>query len=213
MTQAAAAELTLYSNPQSRGLIAQWMLAEVGRPYALVNLDYGTTMKAPDYLAINPMGKVPALVHRPAGTDEPQVVTEAAAICAYAAHAFPDAGLLPDPGDAAAYFRWMFFCAGPVEAAIMDRHMKVEISDEQKIMVGYGRYEEAVAALENAMPTGAGWVAGARFTAADVYVGATVSWGLQFGTLPDRPGFRAYSERLAERPAYTKVFADLPAGT
>lgn len=204
-------ELTLYSNPQSRGLIAQWMLAEVGRPYALVNLDYGTTMKAPSYLAVNPMGKVPTLVHHVDGDD--RVVTEAAAICAYLADAFPEAGLLPDAAGRAAYFRWLFFTAGPIEAAIMDRHMKVEVSEEQKVMVGYGRYDEAVAALEGAMPAGDGWIAGDRFTAADVYVGSSVSWGLQFGTLPDRPAFRAYCERLKLRPAYGQLFPENPGGT
>ena len=199
------ADLTLYTNPQSRGMMAHWMLAELGEPFALVNLDYGTTMKAPAYLAINPMGKVPALVHQLEGRD--LVVTETAAICAYLAEAFPHAGLLPDAAGRAAYFRWLFFCAGPVEAAIMDRHLKVEISDEQKVLVGYGRYDDAVAALESAMPAGDGWIAGDRFTAADVYVGATVSWGLEFGTLPERPAFRAYHDRLKQRPAYAQVFA------
>ncbi len=201
--------LTLYSNPQSRGLIAQWMLAELGQPYDLVNLDYGMSMKAPDYLAINAMGKVPALVHEVDG--DRRVVTEAAAICAYVAEAFPEAGLLPDAKGRAAYFRWMFFAAGPVEAAIMDRHMQVEVSDEQKMMVGYGRYDEAVAALEGAMPAGEAWIAGDRFTAADVYVGSTVDWGIKFGTLPDRSGFRAYAERLRARPAYAQVFPQAPA--
>lgn len=196
-------ELTLYSNPQSRGMIAHWMLEELGRPYEIVTLDYGTTMKAPDYLAINPMGKVPALVHHAGDGD--RVVTEAAAICAYLAETFPEAGLLPDGKGRAAYFRWLFFAAGPVEAAIMDRHMQVEVSDEQKMMVGYGDYDAAVAVLEGAMPRGEDWIAGARFTAADVYVGSTVSWGLQFGTLPERPGMRAYAERLKARPAYQKV--------
>jgi glutathione S-transferase len=201
--------LTLYSNPQSRGLIAQWMLAELGQPHEVVTLDYGTTMKAPDYLAINPMGKVPALVHEVAG--ERRVVTEAAAICAYVAEAFPEAGLLPDAAGRAAYFRWMFFAAGPLEAAVIDRQLKVEVAPEQRMMVGYGSYDDAVAALEGAMPTGAGWIAGARFTAADVYVGSAVDWGIKFGTLPARPGFLTYAERLRQRPAYRQVFPDDPA--
>lgn len=196
-------ELTLYSNPQSRGMIAHWMLEELGKPYEVVTLDYGTTMKAPDYLKINPMGKVPALVHHAGDGD--RVVTEAAAICAYLADAFPDAGLLPDARDRAPYFRWLFFAAGPVEAAIIDRHLKVEVAPEQKMMVGYGDYDAAVTALEGAMPTGEGWIAGGRFTAADVYVGSAVVWGLEFGTLPERPGMRAYAERLKARPAYQKV--------
>lgn len=204
------AALTLYTNPQSRGMIAHWMLEELGQPFDIVNLDYGTTMKAPDYLAINSMGKVPALVHEV--ECRALVVTEAAAICAYVAEAFPQAGLLPDAAGRAAYFRWLFFCAGPMEAAIMDRHLKLEVSDEQKTMAGYGSYDDAVAALEGAMPQGDGWIAGDRFTAADVYVGSTVSWGLQFGTLPERPGFRAYFERLKVRPAYLQVFPDMPTG-
>lgn len=196
-------ELTLYSNPQSRGMIAHWMLEELGRPYEIVTLDYGTTMKAPDYLAINPMGKVPALVHHAADGD--RVVTEAAAICAYLADAFPDAGLLPDAKGRAPYFRWLFFAAGPVEAAVIDRHLKVEVAPEQKMMVGYGDYDAAVTALEGAMPTGESWIAGERFTAADVYVGSAVVWGLEFGTLPERPAMRAYAERLKARPAYLAV--------
>lgn len=200
------AELTLYSNPQSRGLIAQWMLEELGRPYEMVTLDYGTTMKAPDYLAINPMGKVPALVHH--ATDGDRVVTEAAAICAYLAETFPEAGLLPDAKGRAPYFRWLFFAAGPVEAAVIDRHLKVNVAPEQTMMVGYGDYDAAVAVLEGAMPTGEGWIAGERFTAADVYVGSAVAWGLEFGTLPERPGMRAYAERLKARPAYRKVHGD-----
>jgi glutathione S-transferase len=201
--------LTLYSNPQSRGLIAQWMLAELGQPHEVVTLDYGTTMKAPDYLAINPMGKVPALVHEVAGTK--RVVTEAAAICAYVAEAFPEAGLLPDAAGRAAYFRWMFFAAGPLEAAVIDRQLKVEVAPEQRMMVGYGSYEDAVATLEGAMPTDGGWIAGARFTAADVYVGSAVDWGIKFGTLPERPGFTAYADRFRQRPAYRRVFPGEPA--
>jgi glutathione S-transferase len=199
------AELILYTNPMSRGMIAHWMLEELGEPYELVNLDYGTAMKAPDYLAVNPMGKVPALVHRVDGGQ--RVVTEAAAICAYVAEAFPAAGLLPDAAGRAAYFRWLFFCAGPVEAAIMDRFLKVEVTQEQQQMAGYGSFDAAVAALEGAIPEGEGWIAGERFTAADVYCGSTVVWGLQFGTLPERPCFGRYRDRLVARPAYQRVHA------
>jgi glutathione S-transferase len=197
------AELTLYTNPQSRGMIAHWMLTELGQPFEIVNLDYGTDMKAPDYLALNPMGKVPTLVHEVGG--HKRVVTEAAAICAYLAQAFPEAGLMPEGDGWAPYFRWLFFAAGPVEAAVIDRHLKLEIAPEQKMMVGYGSYDDAIAALEGAMPSGDGWIAGDRFTAADVYVGAAVSWGLQFGTIPERPGLKAYAERLRARPAYRAV--------
>ena len=192
--------LTLYTNPQSRGRIARWMCEELkeaaGVAYEAVVLDYGTTMKAPDYLAINPMGKVPAIVHD--GT----VVTEAAAICAYLADAFPEAGLAPAPHDPARgpYYRWMFFAAGPLEQAVINRTLGVTQDAERQRMVGYGSYDSAVGALE-------GWLAahdyvtGARFTAADVYVGAAVSWGLDFGTLPKRAAFEAYAGRVMSRPA------------
>lgn len=192
--------LTLYTNPQSRGRIARWMCEELkeaaGIAYDAVVLDYGPRMKAPEYLAINPMGKVPAIVHD--GT----VVTEAAAICAYLADAFPEAGLAPPPGDPARgpYFRWMFFAAGPLEQAIVNRTLGVTQDADRQQMVGYGTYDATVDALD-------GWlsahdhVTGARFTAADVYVGAAVSWGLAFGTLPKRAAFEAYAGRLMIRPA------------
>lgn len=198
------AELTLYSNPMSRGMIAHWMLAELGRPFDIVNLDYETQMKTPDYLAINPMGKVPALVHHAADGD--RVVTEAAAICAYVAEAFPEAGLLPDAKGRAPYYRWLFFAAGPVEQAVVNKALGVEVPEDRQKMAGYGSFEQAVAALEGAVPRGSGWIAGDRFTAADVYVGSQVDWGLKFKTLPERPAFVDYAGRLRERPAYRTVF-------
>jgi glutathione S-transferase len=167
-----------------------------GVDYATVVLDYGTTMKSPEYLAVNPMGKVPAIVH--GGT----VVTEAAAICAYLADAFPDAGLAPAIEDPArgSYYRWLFFAAGPLEQAVVNRTLGVTQDSERSTMVGYGSYASAVAALE-------GWlsdheyVTGDRFTAADVYVGSAVGWGIMFGTLPKRPAFEEYADRLLTRPA------------
>jgi glutathione S-transferase len=188
-------KIDFYTNPMSRGQIARWALHEAGAEYEQHLLDYGTTMKAPEYLAINPMGKVPAIVHNG------KVVTECAAICAYLADAFPDAGLQPTAHERADYYRWMFFAAGPVEAAITNRHLKWEPTAEQQRMAGYGSYEHAVAALEGAL-TGKDYVCGSRFTAADVYVGSQVDWGLQFGTLPASATFNAYAERIRERPAY-----------
>ena len=193
-------DLVLYTNPMSRGRIVRWMLEETGADYRQELVDYGSAMKAPDYLAINPMGKVPALVHRG------QVVTECAAICAYLADAFPDAGLAPPPADRAAYYRWLFFAAGPLEAAVMDRTLKVSVSQEQQQMVGYGTYEQAVDTLAQAI-SGPGFVAGERFSAADVYVGSHVMWGMQFGSLPNRAEFEAYAERLAGRPALARAQA------
>jgi glutathione S-transferase len=187
-------ELVLYTNPRSRGRIARWALEEVGQPYETVVLEYGTTMKAPEYLAINPMGKVPALRHGD------RIVTEAAAICTYLAETFPDAGLTPRPEERADYYRWLFFAAGPLEAAITNRALGVVIPPERKAMVGYGSYEDVLGALSQAVKTHP-YIAGDRFTMADVYVGSHVRFGLQFGTIEDRPEFRAYLARVQDRPA------------
>lgn len=195
LTDAADCELVLYTHPWSRGQIARWMLEEVGVPYRQVLLEFGTTMKAPEYLALNPMGKVPTLVHRE------QVVTECAAICAYLADAFPAAGLAPAPAERAAYYRWLFFAAGPLEAAVIDRSMRVEITPKEEVMVGYGSYERALDVIAGAVSAGP-YVAGPNFSAADVYVGSHLIWGMQFDTLPKRPEFEAYAARLKSRPAY-----------
>jgi glutathione S-transferase len=192
--------LTFYTNPQSRGRIARWMLEETGAEYETTVLDYGTSMKAADYLATNPMGKVPAIVH------DGQVVTETAAICAYLAEAFPEAGLAPRPEERARFWRWMFFAAGPVEAAVTNRSLNVEIEEGKRGFVGYGSYEATVDALEAAVSVSP-FIAGDRFTAADVYVGSQVMWGLMFGSLPKRDAFAAYDERLQARAAYQSAHA------
>src|SRR6185312_3513159 len=142
-----ADDLILYTNPQSRGRIARWMLEEIGQPYRVEVLDYATTMKAPAYLAINPMGKVPALRHGTA------IVTEAAAICAYLADAFPQAGLAPSPGDRlrAPYYRWIFFAAGPVEAAVTNKTFGFNVPAERQGSVGYGTFEQVMGVLEQAV--------------------------------------------------------------
>ena len=192
------AELTFYTNPQSRGQTVRWMLEELGKPYETVLLDYGTTMKAPEYLAVNPMGKVPAIRH------DDVVVTEAAAICAYLADAFPEAGLAPPLAERGDYYRWLFFTAGPTEAAITNAFMKVEPTDGQKAMLGYGCMADVVQALETAV-AGKIFVAGDRFSAADVYVGSQIDFGLMFGTLPDSAAFEAYVGPLRERAAYKRA--------
>ena len=193
-----AEDLIFYTNPMSRGQIARWMLEEVGAPYEPRILDYGTTMKGADYLAVNPMGKVPAVVH------DGKVVTECAAICAYLADAFPEAGLAPDPADRADYYRWLFFTSGPVEQAITAKHFGVEPDADQQRMAGFGSLPAALDALETAV-AGKAFVAGDRFSAADVYVGSQIDWGLQFGTIPSRPAFEAYVTPLRERPAYKRA--------
>jgi len=187
----------LYTNPMSRGQIARLMLEEVGAPYEAVILDYAGGMKTADYRAINPMGKVPAIVHGG------KVVTECAAICAYLADAFPAAGLAPATDDRADYYRWLFFAAGPVEAAVTNKAMGFVLPEGRERSAGYGSLDDTLDTLETAV-TGRSWICGGTFTAADVYVGAQIDWGLAFGTIPSRPAFEAYASRLRERPAYKR---------
>ncbi|HML07625.1 MAG TPA: glutathione S-transferase family protein [Xanthobacteraceae bacterium] len=197
-----ADELVFYTNPRSRGRLVRWMLEEVGHPYRTEILDFGTAMKAPAYLAINPMGKVPALRHGDA------VVTEAAAICAYLADAFPEAGLAPPPGDRlrAPYYRWLFFGAGPIEAAVSNKALGFAVPPEREGMMGYGSFERVMRTLEGAVSR-AEYLVGDRFTAADVYVGSQIGIGLMFGTIEKRPAFQQYLQRLTARPAYARARA------
>lgn len=193
-----ADELVLYTNPMSRGRIARWMMEEIGQPYRAEIVGFGEPMKGAAYKAINPMGKVPALVHGDT------VVTECAAICAYLADAFPDAGLAPPLEARADYYRWLFFAAGPLETAVTNTHAGWVPSAEQQRMVGYGSFEKALDALETAV-AGKAFVAEGRFSAADVYVGSQLDWGLQFGTIPTRPAFEAYVAPLRERAGYRRA--------
>ena len=193
-----ADDLIFYTNPMSRGQIARWMLEEVGAPYETRILDYGTTMKDADYLAVNPMGKVPSIVH------DGKIVTECAAICAYLADAFPGAGLAPDVADRADYYRWLFFTSGPVEQAITAKQFGIEPEADQQRMAGFGSLPAALDALEIAV-AGKAFVAGDRFSAADVYVGSQIDWGLQFGTIASRPAFEAYVAPLRERAGYKRA--------
>ena len=198
--QLTMAALTFYTNPNSRGRVVRWMLEEVGQPYETVALAYGPAMKTEDYLDLNPMGKVPTLVHGE------QVVTESAAICAYLADAFPDAGLAPPPAQRGAYYRWLFFGAGPLEAAIIDKSLGVgdDRTPQQQGMVGYGNFDTMVEALVRAVSAHE-YLAGDRFSAADVYVGAAMGWTLPSGRLPPRPEFFEYFERVSARPAFRRA--------
>jgi glutathione S-transferase len=184
----------------SRGRIARWMLEEVGLAYETVILDYASSMKADAYLSVNPMGKVPAIVH------DGKVVTEGAAICAYLADTFPETGLAPTAVERADYYRWMFYAAGPVEAAVTNRSLGVVPSAEQQRMVGYGRYEMVVDTFAGAVAAHP-YIAGDRFTAADVYAGSQVIWGVQFGSLPKLPVFEDYVARVTTRDAYKRAAA------
>ena len=195
-----ADELVLYTNPMSRGRIARWMLEEIGVPYRTETLDYGTTMKAPAYLAINPMGKVPAIRHGKT------VVTECAAICAYLADAFPKAGLALPPAERGDYYRGLFFAAGPLEAAVTNRTLKFEPPIDKQRTVGYGNFAAVMDTLEQAV-SGRAYIAGNRFSAADLYVGSHIGYGLQFGSIEKRPSFAEYWSRVSDRDAYRRAKA------
>ncbi|AKS40601.1 glutathione S-transferase family protein [Wenzhouxiangella marina] len=192
--------LILYTHPRSRGRIARWMLEECGADYEVRVLEYGTSMQAEEYRRINPMRKVPALVH-----DE-QVVTETAAICAYLADAFPEADLAPATSQRGAYYRWLFFAAGPLEAAIVNQALGVKLSVEQQGFVGYGELSRVLDTLDTRLQTSP-WLAGDDFSAADLYVGAQIGFGLQFNTIEARPAFTDYWARLTARQAYQRANA------
>ena len=194
-----ADELVFYTNPMSRGRIARWMLEEVGQPYRTEVLDY-EAMKAPEYLAINPMGKVPAIRHGDV------VVTECAAICAYLADAFPEAGLAPPPGDKlrAPYYRWLFYAAGPVEAAVTNKALGFEVPPGRDKMAGYGSLTAVMDVLDKAVD-GRDVIVGDKFSAADVYLGSQIGFGLMFGSMERRPSFKHYFDKVSNRPAAVRA--------
>ena len=211
--------ITFYTNPNSRGRIVCWMLEEIGCAYDTVVLNYqrssegdpwgGAALERPQpeddernsfFNELNPIGKVPAIVH------EGRVISESAAICTYLAEAFPEAQLSPTSQERADYYRWMFFTAGPVEQAVTNLRAGFTPTTEQEFFLGYGNYERTVAQLERAV-SARPYVAGERFTAADVYVGSHVGWGLGLQTLPNRQAFVDYAQKLMTRPAYQRAVA------
>ena len=194
--------IAFYHNPQSRGRIVHWMLEEVNAPYEIKVVDFDKKEhKSPDYLAINPMGKIPAIVHRNT------VVTESAAICAYLADAFPSAGLAPalDDPQRGTYLRWLFFGAGCVEPAIID-HMFSRPPPSRPAAMGYGNYADTLNTLETAVSPGP-FILGERFSAADVYLGSAIGWGVATKAIEPRPAFGAYLGRVCSRPAYQRSMA------
>lgn len=192
-----ADQLTFYTHPMSRGRIVRWMLEEIGAPYQTEVLTYGQTMKAPDYLAINPMGKVPAVKHGDT------VVTECGAILAYLADAFPDADLAPPVGtkERGPYYRWLFFGAGCIEPASTAKTMGFDPADEKKGMAGWGNLDDVTDTLEKELSSGSPYLAGDKFTAADLYISSELAWLTGFGVMEKRPAFMAYLERLNDRAA------------
>jgi glutathione S-transferase len=192
-------EIVFYHNPMSRARMVHWMLEEVGAPYRIELVDLQKAeQKKPAFLAVNPMGKLPAIMHR--GT----VVTETGAICAYLADAFPAAELAPrrDEPIRGTYLRWMFFGAGCVDSALIDR-MLARPTPERTSALGYGRYEDLIATLETAITPGP-YILHQRFSAADVYIGSQIGFGMMTKTLEPRPSFQSYLGRLAQRPAYKR---------
>jgi glutathione S-transferase len=193
-----AEELVFYTNPMSRGRIARWMLEETGVPYRTEIVPFGDTMKSPEYLAVNPMGKVPAIKHGKT------IVTECAAICAYLAETFPEKELAPKPEERGNYYRWMFFAAGPLEAAATNNALGFVTPAEKSRMAGYGSFADVMDTLEKAVSTSP-YIAGDRFTAADVYVGSHIAWGLGFGTIEKRQPFADYAARVTNREGYRRA--------
>lgn len=188
-------QLTFYTHPMSRGQIARWALHEVGADYESKIMEYGESMKSSDYLSINPMGKVPAIVH------EGRVVTECAAICSYLAEAFPESQLTPTEQERGDYYRWLFFAAGVLEPAVSSKSLGLEAPPDKSATIGYGSFDLVVDTLEKKLDAD-DYACGSRFTMADVYLGAQVDWGLMFKNLPARPSLEAYAKRLSSRAAY-----------
>ncbi|WP_280192615.1 glutathione S-transferase family protein [Delftia sp. PS-11] len=190
--------LRLYFHPRSRAAMVRWMLEECGARYETIRLEFGSTMKSPEFLAINPMGKVPALAHGDT------VVTESGAILAYLAELFPERQLAPACGSPlrGSYLRWMFFLAGPVDSVMTAKsqgHLAQQ-TPEQAVEAGYGRLADVVQTLRQAV-AGKRYLCGDQFTAADVYMASCLRWGTMMGLLPDLPEFSAYGQPLVERAA------------
>jgi glutathione S-transferase len=189
-------QLTLYHASPSRSATVLWMLEEIGEPYdvRMLNLANGDQHK-PEYLTINPLGKVPALKHGDA------VITEVSAICAYLADEFPKAGLSVPIGhpQRGVYLKWLFFGPSVLEPAITDRAFPRK-EEHRASAVGWRDVDTVADVIAKALKPGP-YLLGDQFTAADVVIGSGVRWGTMFKMVPDRPEFGPYSARVAERPA------------
>ena len=191
------ADLTLYLASPSRSSIVLWMLEELGQPYDvhLVSFKKGENLM-PEYLAINSMGKVPALRHRDV------VISEVSAICTYLADEFPEAKLNIPVGDPrrGPYLRWMFFGPSVIEPAIIDRAYPRK-ETVRRATLGYGDFDTVMNVLAQATAAVDPYLFGEQFTAADVVIGSQLRWAMMFKLIPERPEFVSYVERLNARPA------------
>ncbi len=196
------ADFILYTNPMSRGRMTRWMIEETGLNHTVEIVGYGPDMNSAAYLALNPMGKVPCLVHGEA------VVTEVAAICAYLADAATDVQLCPPVGSAkrGAYYRWMFF-AGPLEAAVLNQSLGVTLKPEQEGRAGYGSLARITRTLEHLLSDGRPYLLGDSFSAVDVVLGSQIGWSMQFGAIPETAPFADYWARILARPARQRATA------
>lgn len=187
--------LKLYSNAQSRGLVIEWLLIELGAEFEKIELAYHTEMKSESYLKINPFGKVPTLV------DGDVVIYEMPAICAYLADKFFDQRLAPalDDPKRGLYFRWLFFAAGPWDAATTDRALKVEVTDEQKMHIGYGNFQDTYTALIQGLEQAQPYLCGEQFTVADVFVGSMLFWQLKMAEIESHPAIEKYLNSIKSR--------------
>lgn len=191
-------KITLYTHPMSRGRIVRWMLEEAGADYEAKLLEYGTTMKAPEYLAINPMGKVPAIKQGEI------VITETPAILTFLADAYPEAKLAPPPAERGAYYRWLFYVAGPLESALAVKALQVEPTLKQAGFLGFGTLSDVLNTLEK-LVTDNDYIAAPYFTTADLYLASQLQFGMQFESIEPRDAFKAFVARCAARAAFQKA--------
>ena len=194
--------MQLYWSPRSRSFTALWLMEETGQPYERVLTDIATgAQKKPEYLAINPMGKVPALKHGDT------VITEVAAICAYLADEFPQKKLNVPVGTPrrGVYLKWLFFGPGCIEPAMIDRAAPRK-EEARRGMLGYGDFDTTMNTVAKAVERGP-WIMGEQFTAADVVIGSNIRWGTMFKLMPERKEFTNYAARIAARPAAKRAEA------
>lgn len=196
-------KLVLYHATPSRSATIRWLLEEIGQPYEVrkLSLKDGDGQK-PEFLALNPMGKVPVIEHDGA------VVSEVAAIATYLADAFPEAGLAPKIGDPrrGPYLKWMFFGPTCLEPCILERAFPRK-EPPPRSAAGFGTIDLTLDVTDAGIAAGAPWLLGAQFTAADIVIGATVRWGTMFKLIPERPHFADYIKRIEARPAFQRATA------